>query len=219
MWRARQYFTNAGYETTTRRPSRRCSRVRRPRFQYLAPRPHPSTAGYERLDSNPVPSPTGCGARANISQTPDTKPPRGGQAAAVAGYAGPGFHNWPLGHIPQDPDTKALIRIRRVPTGLKTRSARRSARRSVIRSAPRPGSATPATKNPDTKPPRGGKAAAVAGYAGPGFHTWPLGHILQDTDTNALIRIRSPAPPDVARTPIFHKRRIRNHHAAAKPPL
>ena len=26
----------------------------------------------------------------------------------------------------------------------------------------------------------GGKAAAVAGYGGPGFHTWPSGHILQD---------------------------------------
>ena len=23
-------------------------------------------------------------------------------AATVAGYAGPGFHNWPPGHIPQD---------------------------------------------------------------------------------------------------------------------
>ena len=26
----------------------------------------------------------------------------GGKAAAVAGYAGPGFHIWPPGHIPQD---------------------------------------------------------------------------------------------------------------------
>jgi hypothetical protein len=26
----------------------------------------------------------------------------GGDAATVAGYAGPGFHNWPAGHIPQD---------------------------------------------------------------------------------------------------------------------
>ena len=26
----------------------------------------------------------------------------GGKAATVAGYAGPGFHNWPSGHIPQD---------------------------------------------------------------------------------------------------------------------
>ena len=32
-----------------------------------------------------------------------------------------------------------------------------------------------------------GDAATVAGYAGPGFHTWPLGHILQTPDTNALI--------------------------------
>ena len=26
----------------------------------------------------------------------------GGKAATVAGYAGPGFHNWPSGHIPQN---------------------------------------------------------------------------------------------------------------------
>jgi hypothetical protein len=26
----------------------------------------------------------------------------GGQAATVAGYAGPGFHNWPAGHILRD---------------------------------------------------------------------------------------------------------------------
>ena len=35
-------------------------------------------------------------------------------------------------------------------------------------------------------------AAAVAGYAGPGFHNWPPSHIPQDTDTNPLRRIRSP---------------------------
>ena len=40
---------------------------------------------------------------------------------------------------------------------------------------------------------RGGKAAAVAGYAGPGFYIWPTGHIHQDMDTKALIRIRPPA--------------------------
>ena len=26
----------------------------------------------------------------------------GGKAAAVAGYVGPGFHNWPQSHIPQN---------------------------------------------------------------------------------------------------------------------
>ena len=36
----------------------------------------------------------------------------GGQAATVAGYAGPGFHNWPPSHIPQDTDTNPLRRIR-----------------------------------------------------------------------------------------------------------
>jgi hypothetical protein len=34
--------------------------------------------------------------------------------------------------------------------------------------------------------PRGG-AATVAGGAGPGFHIWPSGHILQDTDSQPLI--------------------------------
>ncbi len=57
-----------------------------------------------------------------------------------------------------------------------------------------PGSATPATENPETKPPRGGQAAAVAGYAGPGFHNWPPGHILQATDPKPLLRIRSTIP-------------------------
>ena len=32
----------------------------------------------------------------------------------------------------------------------------------------------------------GGKAATVAGVAGPGLHTWPSGHIPQDTDTKTL---------------------------------
>ena len=36
----------------------------------------------------------------------------GGKAATVAGSVGPGFHNWPSGHIPQDTDTNPLLRIR-----------------------------------------------------------------------------------------------------------
>ncbi len=44
-------------------------------------------------------------------------------------------------------------------------------------------------RNDDT----GGQAATVAGYAGPGLHTWPTGHILQDTDTGPLRR--TPTPP------------------------
>ena len=39
----------------------------------------------------------------------------------------------------------------------------------------------------------GGKAATVAGYVGPGFHTWPSGHIPQDTAPKPLLRSRSPA--------------------------
>jgi hypothetical protein len=42
-------------------------------------------------------------------------------------------------------------------------------------------------KNPtQNHQPRGG-AATVAGGAGPGFHHWPSGHILQDTDSQPLI--------------------------------
>ena len=43
---------------TKRRCTRRrrdCSRVRWPRFPHLAPRPHPSNAGYECVDLNPGP--------------------------------------------------------------------------------------------------------------------------------------------------------------------
>ena len=39
-------------------------------------------------------------------------------AATVAGYVGPGFHNWPPGHIPQDTAPNPLLRIR--PTAKKT---------------------------------------------------------------------------------------------------
>jgi hypothetical protein len=38
----------------------------------------------------------------------------------------------------------------------------------------------------------GGDAATVAGDVGPGLDNWPSGHTTQDTDSNALIRIRSP---------------------------
>ena len=37
----------------------------------------------------------------------------------------------------------------------------------------------------------------LAGYAGPGFHTWPPSHIPQDTAPNPLLRIRSPCQKDV----------------------
>jgi hypothetical protein len=39
----------------------------------------------------------------------------------------------------------------------------------------------------------GGKAATVAGYAGPGFPTWPSGHIPQDPDPKPFLRIRAAA--------------------------
>ena len=131
---------NPDTNPSTRRPSRRCSRVRWPRLSHLAVRPHPSRHGYETVFSHPVLRQKTFGetfgAATGVSDPRLQKfrirnHLRGGQAAAVAGYAGPGFHTWPLGHIPQDTDTKPLLRIR---SSAKNRSEKRS--------APRPGSAT-----------------------------------------------------------------------------
>ena len=59
---------------------------------------------------------------------------------------------------------------------------------------PRPGSATHGYKRSGSETDgAGGDAATVAGVAGPGFHTWPAGHILRDTAPKPLLRIRSPA--------------------------
>jgi hypothetical protein len=114
----------------------------------------------------------------HIPRDTDPNPPTGGDAATVAGDAGPGFHTWPSGHILQDTASNPLLRIPK--------------NRSEKRSAPRARSAPPATeeqKKLHPNPPTGGDAATVAGDAGPGFHTWPSGHILQDTASNPLLRI------------------------------
>jgi hypothetical protein len=101
----------------------------------------------------------------------------------LAGYAGPGSHTWPSGHIPQDTAPNPLLRIRS--------PAKKSFGEAF-------GAAT-GVSDPRLQKIRirnrcaGGKAAPVAGYAGPGFHTWPSGHIPQDTAPNPLLRIRSPA--------------------------
>jgi hypothetical protein len=72
----------------------------------------------------------------------------------------------------------------------------------------------------------GGKAATVAGYAGPGFHTWPQGHIPQDTAPNPLLRIRPHAKKTFGETfgaatgvsdPRLQKIRIRNRCASHIP--
>ena len=56
----------------------------------------------------------------------------GGKAAAVAGYAGPGFHTWPPGHILQNNGSETAF----------SHPVHDSKNRSEKRSAPRPGSAT-----------------------------------------------------------------------------
>ena len=81
----------------------------------------------------------------------------------LAGYAGPGFHNLPSGHIPQD-------------NGSETASShpapwQKDVRRGVRRRDR--GQRPMATVDPNPKPRRRRDAATVAGYAGPGFHTWP----------------------------------------------
>jgi hypothetical protein len=112
----------------------------------------------------------------------------------LAGYAGPGFHTWPSGHIPQATDPKPLLRIR--PHAKKTFGEAFGAATGVsdpsYRRKRHSGARAPLPHDPDTKRLRGGQAATVAGHVGPGFHNWPSGHIPQATDTRPRPRIRSP---------------------------
>ena len=67
-------------------------------------------------------------------------------------------------------------------------------------------------------------AAAVAGYAGPGFHTWTSGHIPQDTAPKPLLRIRSPAKKTFGAAtgvsdPGYKRSDDETAAQAAKPPL
>ena len=94
-------------------------------------------------------------------------------------------------------ETRFDIEVERNRTGLKRRSARRSVKRTPPRSNPASPSHTGRLRGqrPQLQKIRirnhhsGGKAATVAGHAGPGFHTWPAGHILQTPDANVLIWI------------------------------
>jgi hypothetical protein len=101
-----------------------------------------------------------------------------GDAATVAGDAGPGFHTWPPAHILQNPDSNPLIRIPKKSFGETFGAATGVSAPSYKR-----------TTKPHPNPPTGGDAATVATDAGPGFHTWPPAHILQNPDSNPLIRI------------------------------
>ena len=94
-----------------------------------------------------------------LQKTPIRNHHASGKAATVAGYAGPGFHNWPPSHIPQDTTPNPLLR------------SRSPAKKAF-------GAAT-GVSDPRLQKIRirnhgaGGKAATVAGYVGPGFHNWP----------------------------------------------
>ena len=82
---------------------------------------------------------------------------------SLAGSAGPGFHNWPSDHIPQDTAPNPLLRIRS--HAQQTFGETFGAATGV--SDPR------LQKTPIRNNGAGGKAATVAGYVGPGLHTWP----------------------------------------------
>jgi hypothetical protein len=114
----------------------------------------------------PGPSLTGCGARAPLG-TP------------TSSSAAP---EWPTGHIPQATDPNALIRNRPPAFTKKTFGETFGAATGV--SAPsyrrNHGSLATSFKHPIRNHQSVGKAATVAGDVGPGFHTWPPGHIPQD---------------------------------------
>jgi hypothetical protein len=122
----------------------------------------------------------------------------GGQAATVAGHVGPGFHTWPSGHILQPRirnyffasghllkktfgETFGEARAATVDSGIFSTTGRLRGQR------PQRQKIRIRNHHP------GGQAATVAGHVGPGFHTWPSGHISQNTDPKLLLRIRSPA--------------------------
>ena len=154
-----------------RRPSRRCSRVRWPRFPHLAP-------GHILQNTDPNPllrcrSPPQNSFGETFGAATGVSDPRlqkiriqnnhaGGQAAAVAGYAGPGFLTWPPGHILQNTHPNPLPRCRSPPQNSFGQTF---------------GAAT-GVSDPRLQKTHhaGGQAAAVAGYDGPGFHTWPRPH-------------------------------------------
>ena len=130
-----------------------------------------------------------------LLKAPNTKQSsrRGFTRDSVAGYSGGGFHNWPRGDILQTPDTNALIRIRAPGHAKKTFGEMFGAATGV--SDPRRQKIR--IKNNGS----GGQAATVAGYAGPGFHTWPSGHTPQNTYAKLLPRIRSSPLPKTRSVP------------------
>jgi hypothetical protein len=69
---------------------------------------------------------------------------------------------------------------------------------------------------------------SLAGYAGPGFHTWPQSHIPQDTAPKPLLRSRSPAKNSFGEAfgaatgvsdPRLQRSGSKTTAQAAKPPL
>ncbi len=122
---------------------------------------------YETASSHPVPCQKDVqrnvrrrdrGQRPTATEDPDTKQRRRRQSRHCSRVRWPRSPHLALGHIPQDTDTKPLLRIR--PHAKQTFGETFGAATGV--SDPR------LQKTPIRNNGAGGKAATVAGYAGPG---------------------------------------------------
>ena len=92
-------YRNPHTKPPDRRPSRHCSRVRRPRFPHLAPRPHPSKHGSESASTQPGVDPCSKIVRRDVRRRDRGQRPQLQKKP------------WPLSHILQDTDSNPLIRI------------------------------------------------------------------------------------------------------------
>ena len=204
-----------------------CSRVRWPRFPHLAFGPHPSTPGSEFASSHPVHCQKDVrrgvrrrdrGQRPTATKDPNTKPRRRRRSRHCSRVRWPWFPHLALGLHSSRPGSETAS-SHPVPC---QKDVRRDVRRRDRGQRPT------ATKEPNPKQLRRRDAATVAGSAGPGFHTWPSGHIPQDPAPKPLLRIRSHAKKTFGETfgaatgvsdPRLQKNRIRNNSAGGTPPL
>ena len=108
---------------------------------------------------------------------------------------------WPTGHIPQATDPNALIRNRPPAFAQKPFGETFGAATGVSAPSYRRNHGPSATSFKTRLQIRqqGGQAATVAGEAGPGFHTWLTGHILQDNGYETADSQPVPCKEDVRR--------------------
>jgi hypothetical protein len=132
--------------------------------------------------------------RSKKRSAPGTPPP----GALTSSSAAP---DWPTGHIPQATDPNALIRIRPPAFAQKPFGETFGAATGVSAPSYRRNHGPSATSFKTRLQIRqqGGQAATVAGEAGPGFHTWLTGHILQDNGYETADSQPVPCKEDVRR--------------------